>query len=247
VSRKVATLVYSKQAGSMARKAVLAYFADRANDDGSGVWAAKQRIADEIECSKQTVITVVKGLVADGLIRETGKRPNSNGYTVEYAIILTAVESLPDSKRDADGVQFLTGQDLDGSTSQTPRGQAALPKPSLNRPSQKTSSSSKARARKAPAFVLPADIPADEWRDYEEMRRSIRKPMTHSIRSKAITRLRKLRDEDGWPPGDVLNHSTLNSYQGLFPPPRETRHGKPTRSDNGFFNACVDMGRGRTG
>jgi hypothetical protein len=36
MSRKVATLVYSKQVGSMARKAVLAYFADRANDDGSG-------------------------------------------------------------------------------------------------------------------------------------------------------------------------------------------------------------------
>lgn len=139
----------------MARKAVLAYFADRANDDGTGVWAAKQRIADEIECSKQTVITVVKALVADGLIRETGKRPNSNGYTVEYAIILAAVEALPDSKRDVEGVQFLTGQDLDGSTSQTPRGQAALPKPSMNRPRKKAAPS---LARAKPQTTVTPDF-----------------------------------------------------------------------------------------
>jgi hypothetical protein len=31
----------------------------------AGVWTAKQRIADEIECSKQTVITTVKAMLAD--------------------------------------------------------------------------------------------------------------------------------------------------------------------------------------
>jgi hypothetical protein len=158
MSRKVATLVYSKQVGSMARKAVLAYFADRANDDGSGVWTAKQRVADEIECSKQTVITIVKALVADGLVSETGRRPNSNGYTVEYSINLSAVEALPDSKRVDEEVQILTGQDLDGSTPQTPRGQAALPKPSLNRPKPKKDKPSLERARaKKPAHPMPED------------------------------------------------------------------------------------------
>lgn len=159
MSRKVATLVYAKQAGSMARKAVLAYFADRANDDGSGIWTAKQRIADEIECSKQTVITTVKALVADGLVSESGRRPNGNGYTVEYAINLAAIEALPDSKRDIEGVQILTRQDLDGSTSLTARGQAALPKPSLNRPiSPKASPSTRTRAKADPAFHrMPED------------------------------------------------------------------------------------------
>lgn len=176
MSRKVATLVYAKQAGSMARKAVLAYFADRANDDGTGIWAAKQRIADEIECSKQTVITTVKALVADGLIVETGKRANSNGYTVEYAINLKAIEALPESKRDCEGVQILTGQDLDGSNSQTPRGQAALPKPSMNRPiPQKATPSSVTRATTVPADFVPA-------------------PKEGSITAKAMA---------AWPPGEV--------------------------------------------
>ena len=189
MSRKVAALVYSKQAGSMARKAVLAYFADRANDDGTGVWAAKQRIADEVECSKQTVITTVKGLVADGILLETGKRPNGNGYTVEYAISIVAVEALPDSKSDGQGVQNWTGQDLDGSTSLTARGQTALPKPSLNRPipTKATPSSGKRAKARPPAMTL---IPADFA--------PVMKPgsITHST-------------VDGWPPGrleDELEH-----------------------------------------
>jgi hypothetical protein len=67
-------------------------------------------------------------------------------------------------------------------------------------------------------FVLPADIPAEPWGAFERMRAKIKKPMTDDARSLAVARLRKLRDEDGWPPGDVLNHCTLNNYQGIYPP-----------------------------
>lgn len=69
MSNLVRTLVYSKKVGSMARKAVLTYFAERSNDDGSGIWASKQRIADEIEGSRQTVITVIKGLISPSIYR----------------------------------------------------------------------------------------------------------------------------------------------------------------------------------
>jgi hypothetical protein len=71
------------------------------------------------------------------------------------------------------------------------------------------------------AFVLPADIPSDPWLGFEDMRKRIRKPLTDIARSLAITELRRLRDEEGWPPGDVLNHCTMNSYQGIYPPPRK--------------------------
>jgi hypothetical protein len=69
-----------------------------------------------------------------------------------------------------------------------------------------------------PKFVLPADIPADPFQGFVEMRAKSGKRMTDRAKHLAVLRLRKLRDEDGWPPGDVLNHSTLNGYQGLFPP-----------------------------
>jgi hypothetical protein len=44
--------------------------ADKASDYGTGIWASKQTMADELEVSKQTVITTIKGLVADGLLVE---------------------------------------------------------------------------------------------------------------------------------------------------------------------------------
>ncbi len=149
MSRDVAALVYSRMAGSMARKGVLAYFAERANDDGSGIWASKQRIANEIECSKQTVITTVKGLIADGLIRETGQHKTRNGYTVIYCMNLQAIAALPAAKREVEEVQIAatvsTGQklarpELDRSEALTARGQAAGPEPSLNRPSDANAS-----------------------------------------------------------------------------------------------------------
>ena len=74
MSRIVASLVYSRKTGSMLRKAVLAYMAERANDDGSLIWASKQRIADEVECSKQAVIKTVQAFVAEGILCEAGKR-----------------------------------------------------------------------------------------------------------------------------------------------------------------------------
>lgn len=90
------------------------------------------------------------------------------------------------------------------------------------------------RTRGAVKFVLPNDIPAEPWNGFVEMRRQQRKPMSERAMDLAVTKLRKLRDEDGWPPGDILDHCTLNNYQGLWPPKREIQNGHRTansRSD----------------
>jgi biotin operon repressor len=95
MSKHVVSLVYSRKAGSLLRKAVLAYVADVANHDGTGVWSSKQRIADEIEASRRGVVNAVASLVEDGILIEAGKRPCANGYTVEYSIDLDVVAALP--------------------------------------------------------------------------------------------------------------------------------------------------------
>ncbi len=74
-------------------------------------------------------------------------------------------------------------------------------------------------------FVLPDDIPAEHFASFVEMRKAIGKRMTDHAKHLAVLKLRKLRDEDGWPPSEVLNHSTLNSYQGLFPPSKDRSNG----------------------
>lgn len=73
-------------------------------------------------------------------------------------------------------------------------------------------------------FVLPADIPAEPWAGWEEMRKRIRKTPTNKARGLAVSELRRLRDEEGWPPGEVLNHCVMNSYQGIYPPNRNQRN-----------------------
>lgn len=95
MSNHLISEAYKRQVGNMARKAVMVLLADKASDDGSGIWASKQRMADEIGASKQTVITTIKGLIDDGLLREVGQRKCTNGYTVEYAIVVSALLALP--------------------------------------------------------------------------------------------------------------------------------------------------------
>ena len=86
------------------------------------------------------------------------------------------------------------------------------------------------------AFVLPGDIPAEPWTAWEDMRERIKKPPTDKARALAVTELRRLRDEEGWPPGDVLNHCTLNSYRGIYPPSRKL---KDERSHNPLQDAVT--------
>lgn len=65
-------------------------------------------------------------------------------------------------------------------------------------------------------FVLPDWIPAAAWKAYAEMRVRIRKPMTDRAKELTINNLEKLKAL-GNEPGDVLEQSVQNSWQGVFP------------------------------
>jgi biotin operon repressor len=234
MSRIVATLVYSKRVGTMARKAIMAYCADRANDDGTGIWASKQRIADEIECSRQTVITAIRELVADGLLSEVGRRKCKNGYTLEYNISLEAVRKLPDAKVDIDRqpVKNLTGADLDTSSHLTPRRKATLHKPS-SEPSIVLSASAltTSACEKKPAFVLPDWIPADAWAGFMEMRKRKRAVPTQRAIEVIVGKLRAWADE-GYLPGDILDASTVGNWTTVYKPKEQNngQHGSMGRT-----------------
>lgn len=64
---------------------------------------------------------------------------------------------------------------------------------------------------------LPACIPVETWLAYLDMRKRIRRPLTDHGTILAIRKLLELQAE-GHAPQAVLEHSILNSYQGLFPP-----------------------------
>lgn len=64
-------------------------------------------------------------------------------------------------------------------------------------------------------FDLPDWIDRDAWDGYTAMRKLIKKPMTERAMTLAVAKLVKL-DALGHSAADVLNQSTLNSWQGLL-------------------------------
>ncbi|MEE3154534.1 MAG: helix-turn-helix domain-containing protein, partial [Pseudomonadota bacterium] len=133
MSNHLISEVYKRQVGNISRNAVMVLMADKASDDGSGIWASKQRMADELGASKQTVITTIRALIEDGLIRQRGQRRCANGYTVEYAINVTALRALPLVGSHAeDQSENLTGQNLEPVKKADPTGQIPLPHQSEN-------------------------------------------------------------------------------------------------------------------
>jgi len=236
VSNHLITAAYKADLATPMRKSVMVLLADKASDDGSGIWASKQTMADELCCSKQAVITTIKAFLAEGLLVVEGQRKSPTGYTNCYAINVEKLKSLTLVKCWADkerGSTSLTGQPPLPVNEDYGRGQPPLPKPSRTPLVDKANALPTKRAREKSEFVLPDWVPADAWAGFEEMRRSIRKPMTDRARTLIIRELEKLRG----PPGDILDQSTRNNWQGVF---------ELKGSDNGNAGNRQADGMGRT-
>jgi biotin operon repressor len=124
---------YKADLSTPMRKAVMVLLADKASDDGSGIWASKQTMADELCCSKQAVITTIKAFLAQGLLVEDGHRKAPTGYTNCYAINVEKLQSLALVKCWADktkGSTSFTSQPRSPVNVTEVRGQPPLPKPS---------------------------------------------------------------------------------------------------------------------
>ena len=117
MSIHVASICTRHKFGSATRKQVITFLADKASDDGSGIWCSKGTVAQSTELSKSTVKRVFLQFLSEGIIVETGRRNNSHGFTVEYCINLDKVAELPLTKELSDLTGFTTN-----------------PKPSFNHP-----------------------------------------------------------------------------------------------------------------
>lgn len=87
---------------------------------------------------------------------------------------------------------------------------------SLKEPSLRSGKKSSPKSKPAEKFDLPAWIGTEAWESFVDMRKSIKKPMTDNAMRLAVRELEKL-EKQGHRADDVLNQSTLHSWQGLFP------------------------------
>ena len=95
MSWKLTGIVSQKRVGSTARKMLLLSMADKANDDGTGVFASLATLADMCEMSRPTVKRILKEFVDEKLIHHVGMRGNKNGaQTNEYDLDVEAIQAL---------------------------------------------------------------------------------------------------------------------------------------------------------
>ena len=81
--------------GSATRKQIIMYLANKASDDGTGIWCSKHTIARHTELSLATVKRIIRDFLAEGMLVATGMRDTSrHGQTVVYRIVLETVEQL---------------------------------------------------------------------------------------------------------------------------------------------------------
>lgn len=195
-------------------KLLLLALADCANDDGL-CWPGMKNLSAKTGKGERSLQAAIKALCAAGHLTRDELPGKGCNYTVhpQATLPLTPAEIAP-RRNCAPQKTAQTPAEIAGKPSRTIRGlKAKASKPILA----------------SKKFIRPDDIPAEPWADFVVMRNRIGKPMTERAKELAVTRLRKLRDDDGWPPGDVLNHSTLNSYQGLFPP-KDYQNGRSQQS-----------------
>jgi hypothetical protein len=94
MSWRVANECADRRFGSAARKQIIMFLADKASDDGSGIWCSKGTIQRHTELGESTVKRTISDFLKEGILIETGRRPCKNGFTVIYRIVLARVMAL---------------------------------------------------------------------------------------------------------------------------------------------------------
>jgi len=94
MSWRVANACAERKFGSATRKQIIMFLADKASDDGSGIWCSKGTIQRHTELGETTVKRTIRDFLKEGLLVETGARGCKNGFTVVYRIDLARIEAL---------------------------------------------------------------------------------------------------------------------------------------------------------
>ncbi|QBX99671.1 hypothetical protein E2K80_02140 [Rhodophyticola sp. CCM32] len=94
MSWRVANACAERKFGSATRKQIIMFLADKASDDGSGIWCSKGTIQRHTELGETTVKRTIREFLKEGILVETGARGCKNGFTVVYRIDLARIDAL---------------------------------------------------------------------------------------------------------------------------------------------------------
>lgn len=74
------------------------YMADKASDDGTGIWISKANMAADLEMTDRAVRQHIKEMVEMNVVFEAGQRKCRFGYTVDYSINVPQIQRLESTR-----------------------------------------------------------------------------------------------------------------------------------------------------
>jgi len=263
LSVKALSIVFDAPIRPPTNKLLAAVLADWCDDRGGSLFPSMARIAEKVGISRSQAQRIVHGFVSEGLLSVVANAGGGKpGVTPHYRLHLERIAALQGTGRtgatgstSATGGIHATGRvgAEEGShghtegvapTRETGSADATL---TTIEPSVNPHVPVKARKRADDSLVLPDWIPQDTWRDFEQTRRSMRKPMTPAASRLIVKKLEELR-EQGDEPQKVLEQSIQNSWVGVFPlkGARGTPASRPSRH-SGFDELDYSKGVGDDG
>lgn len=225
MSFKLVAQVMDIKVGSPLRKIILIKLADQANDEGV-CWPSYESIAKTCEISKRSVITHIQKLEKQGFLR-IEKRYNKEAgknFSNKYHLTLSK-GSANDSPLEGGANAALVQMSVEGSEGDSLGSEGAAPEPinePVNEPVNKEVGAKKDKsAFDALSYPVPSFVDKENWNDFVEMRKRIKKPLTETACKRLVNKIIKL-DEDGFDVNDSLDYSITGDYQTVFERKRKT-------------------------
>lgn len=184
----------NRKFGSAPRKQIAMYLANKAGDDGSGIWCSKHTIARDTELSLATVKRTIRDFLAEGILVAIGMRETSrHGQTVIYRIALEVVDEL-ELLHPPKGA-FGTGITVNPVQPAPATGVRVNPRPGSQRPPNNPMNNpmNHPPSRRAPLEVEEADLqpiwdafPSDRRRDRAACRRHLAAALLEASRDELV-------------------------------------------------------------
>lgn len=201
MSSEALAWAFKQECPSSSVKFTLVALCECANYKTGRIHPSIEHITEITGQNRKTIIANIAELERRGFITDTGERTGKTRQIKVYQADLgTVPKTEPSQERNSSENDRKESQKRDTEPSREPSD--IIPDGIISK---------RARPEK-PKFDLPDWIPKDAWDGFEEMRQSIRKPMTDRARGMIVSELQKLRG----PPGAILDQSTRNNWQDVY-------------------------------
>jgi Helix-turn-helix domain len=197
---------------------ILLALADFANDEGWS-WPAIAKLAEMARISDRHARRLLRRLEVKKVVEIEHRIGRNN--TNRYRLTLTSLcPVLPEEKGTSGAIKADIMRPVlldEKGTSGTQKGTPRHIKADIRCPMNHQEPSIKSNQKQKQVVEIPDWVPKKAWADFVEMRNRAKKPMTDAAAMLIIGRLEAFRSR-GHPPREVLENSTMNSWQGVYEP-----------------------------